>query len=132
MSKKELWTYSYKYSFTALTKKYLIKKLLDNLSEFYCHLVQFSVSTIDGPTDVETKFHFTRQPREHIRRHPSNSRCHPSTQTGKRDYPLMYPQKKKSMGVKSGLCAGQLIGPPLPIHQPGNRSSKAVRTMAPK
>jgi hypothetical protein len=31
----------------------------------------------------------------------------------------IYPQKK-SIGFKSGLCGGQLIGPPLPIHQPGN------------
>jgi hypothetical protein len=36
------------------------------------------------------------------------------------------------MSVKSGVRGGQLIGPPLPFHGPGNRSSRAVRTMAPK
>jgi hypothetical protein len=44
----------------------------------------------------------------------------------------MYPQKKKSMCVKSRLRGGQLIGPPLLIRWPGNRSSRAERTMAPK
>jgi hypothetical protein len=44
---------------------------------------------------------------------------------------LMYPQEK-SMDVKSGHRGGQLIGPPLPIHRPGNRLSREVRTMAQK
>jgi hypothetical protein len=33
---------------------------------------------------------------------------------------LMYPQKKMSMGVISGLCGNQLFSLPLQIHQPGN------------
>jgi hypothetical protein len=43
---------------------------------------------------------------------------------------LIYPQKKKSMGVKSGLCEGQLIGLPLLIDQPGNGSSRELCTVA--
>jgi hypothetical protein len=42
----------------------------------------------------------------------------------------MYPQKMKSMGVKSRLRGGQLFGPPLPIHRPRNSSFREVRTMA--
>jgi hypothetical protein len=45
---------------------------------------------------------------------------------------LVYPKKKKPLDVKSGLCGGQLIGPPLPILPLGNRWSRAVRTVAPK
>lgn len=34
----------------------------------------------------------------------------------------MYPQKKKSVGVTSGLRGGQLISLSLPFRRPGNRS----------
>jgi hypothetical protein len=44
MSEKELWNK---------------QKPLDKLSKFYCHLLQFTVSTIDGPADVEIPFHPT-------------------------------------------------------------------------
>lgn len=36
------------------------------------------------------------------------------------------------MGVKSWLFGGQLTGPPLPIHRPGNFSPRTVVTTAPK
>jgi hypothetical protein len=44
----------------------------------------------------------------------------------------MYRQKKKSMGVKVGIRGCHITGTHLPIHLPGNRSSRAVSTMAPK
>jgi hypothetical protein len=48
--------------------------------------VKINASIIDGPTDVETKIHCTPHPGEHIHRHPSDSRCNPSTQIWKRFY----------------------------------------------
>jgi hypothetical protein len=36
---------------------------VDNLAKFYCQLVQFNVSTMDGPADIEMKFRFTPHPR---------------------------------------------------------------------
>jgi hypothetical protein len=53
---------------------------------FYYHLVQFSVSTIDGRPDVETKFNFTTHTRQHINKHHSDSHCNPLTQIGERFY----------------------------------------------
>jgi len=37
---------------------------------------------------------------------------------------LTYPHKKKSMGVISGHCGGQGVGPSLPVHPFGNVASK--------
>jgi hypothetical protein len=48
--------------------------------------VQLYVRTTDGPTDVETKFHFTPHHRQHIHRHHSDSCWNPSAQIEKRDY----------------------------------------------
>jgi hypothetical protein len=45
------------------------QKLLDSLSKFDYHLGQFSVSTIDGPANVEMKFHFT----PHSRAYPQET-----------------------------------------------------------
>jgi hypothetical protein len=93
--------------------------LVDNLSKFYCHLVQFNVSTIDSPTLVETKFHFTPHLRENIYRHHRHSSCDPLAQIEKRlryhciryKMHLMYLQRRrkgKTMGVISGLCWGPI------------------------
>jgi hypothetical protein len=46
--------------------------------------------------------------------------------------PLISPQKKKSMGITSGIHVDQLIGLPLPIHGSGNCSSREVRTVPQK
>jgi hypothetical protein len=40
-------------------------KLVGSLTKVYCHLVQFNLGTIDGPTDVETKLQFAPQLTEH-------------------------------------------------------------------
>jgi hypothetical protein len=45
---------------------------------------------------------------------------------------LMYPQNGKSVGVKSALLGGQLIGLALPILLPGNCFSKEVRSVTQK
>lgn len=86
------------------------------MPKVYLHIVQFSVSTIDGPIAVETKLLFTPQPRSTSRdtaeiaalilrrrsgRDSTRSLCAMS---------LMYSQEK-SMGVKSGLRGGQSIDP---------------------
>lgn len=42
----------------------------------------------------------------------------------------MYPQIKKSKGVRSGVRAGQLIGPLFPIHFVGNLASKCSFTIS--
>ena len=41
---------------------------------------------------------------------------------------LMYPNRKKSSGERSGLRGGQGIGPPLPIQASGNLSFKTLVT----
>lgn len=87
--------------------------------------------------DMETKFHFILQPRQHIQRHRSNSGCNPSAKLG-RDSTIflymsfMYPQKKQSVGVQSGIHRDKLIGPPMPVYRPENHSSGAVVIVAPK
>jgi hypothetical protein len=102
------------------------QKLLRHPSKFYCYLVQFNMSSTDGPTDVEMKFYFTPRLGKHIHRHHSDSRCNPWAQIGKGFDPFTVhnvfdiPPEKKSTGVKSGLHGGQLISPLLLIHQPGN------------
>jgi hypothetical protein len=45
---------------------------------------------------------------------------------------FLYPQKKKSMGVKSGDLAAYATGPPLPIHLAGNVVSSNCLTGKPK
>jgi hypothetical protein len=64
------------------------QKLLGSLSKSYCHLGQFIVNTIVGPTNIETKFHFTRHSREHFHRQHSDSHCNPLVQTRKRLHPF--------------------------------------------
>jgi hypothetical protein len=58
-------------------------KLLDSLSKFYCYSGHFFVSTIDSPTNVETKFHFTPHSREHFHKQHSDSHYNPLVQIGK-------------------------------------------------
>jgi hypothetical protein len=84
--------------------------------------VQFNVNTTDGPTDVEMKFHSPHTQESTstgtaaiaavILQHKWGKETNLTLYT----MSLMYPQKKKSMGVKSALCEGQLIDPPLLIH----------------
>ena len=45
---------------------------------------------------------------------------------------ITYPQKKNSKGMLSGHHAGQVIGPPLPIHLPENCWFTDSRTRSPK
>jgi hypothetical protein len=71
---KERRIYGYKYIFTALTWTFLLTKLTDSIAKFYSRFLQFSVSTTDGSTEVETRFHFTPHPREHIHRYRSDSK----------------------------------------------------------
>jgi hypothetical protein len=87
----------------------------------------------NDPTDAETKFHFTPQPTEHIQKHSTNSRRRKSERDPSAVNNAFHtPPDEESLTVMSGLRAGQLIGPPLPIYGPGNRWSRAVRTMASK
>jgi hypothetical protein len=54
-------------------------------------------------------------------------KLHPFTVHDVSDVP-----KKKSMGVRSEFCGGQLIGHPLLIHQPGKHLSRTVCKTASK
>jgi hypothetical protein len=128
-SEGTLWTYC-----TTL----LLTKLLHNLSKLCCHLLHFNVSTTDGSTDVETKLNFTPHPREHIPTGTAAIAAVILRRKSERDstlslctMSLTQSQKNKCPGVTSGICGGQLIDPSLSIHRPGNRPSRAVRTVAP-
>jgi hypothetical protein len=78
------------------------------------------MSTVDGPTDIKIKLHFTLHPREHTDRHRSDSRCNPSVQIGKMHYPFavhdvfVVPQKNKfvTSWLQAFLIALMAFSPP--------------------
>jgi hypothetical protein len=124
--------------YSLLWYKYLLlTKAIGQSLQVLLNLMQINTITTDGPIHVERKFHFT----PHLRTFMNTAaiatvvlRCKSGTDStiSLCMTSLINPRKKKSIGVKSEFYWSQLIGHSPPIHQPGHRSTSAVRTIAPK